>query len=295
MKTNSVTFLAGAIVFTFALLFNGCDRKEPAAPASNGLTKGSDAPAQSPQTASPFATGDSQTGGEPQSFLPTGRLEIDDSVALWTTLGSFQGGYSRLSKQDFVSATQELLGLRKKVAQAGKLNSFVIAARMEDMMSKELARRTKQKTLSHKEAEQLFGAYLAPVFDRSQLAGLMGYPAKSTENMTVEKLLEFASDQSGGEDRLFDDFPENAKETWFLESKKPMLKVSLIFGARRNVAALHAYFVFCQRGGDLARRPLYMHIQTVIPDVLKQPVIVCPGLTYGVLDAGDIESLVDGD
>lgn len=296
MKIKSVTLLAGTIVSALGLLSSGCDRKSPTALPESNSVKESDVTAQSPQTGAPPAVDVPKVGGEVKGFLPNSRLQIDDPIAVWTTVGLFQSGYSRLSNQDFVSATQELLRLREKVGRGGKINSLVVAARIEETISEEVARRVKLKTLSLKEAEQLVGAYLAPVFDTSQLARLVGYPFKSTENMTVENLLEFASVQSGGEDGLFDDVPESGKETWIvLESNKPIFKVHLICGARRNAAALQAYFIFCERGGDVTRRPLFKHIQEIIPDVLKEPVVISAGLTYGALDAGDVERLINGD
>lgn len=289
MKARSAILFSRYIAFT-ALLVGGCHRKEPATSPNGDSPKDSVVLSQVPQANATNAAKDHWT------YLPVEGLKMDDSVSLWQTLDFFQGGYSQLKEKQFVDATKELLKLRAAMGIEAQPNSFLIAAKVEDTISRELTRRVGDKTLSLKEADQLVRLYLAPVFNRSQLERLAGYPANATQAtsaLSVEKLLEVAYDLSGGDDGIMDDFPEKGDDAYFVKTKKPFGKLTLICNARNRVAALQAYVIFSQKGGDSLRRPLYEHIKEIVPDVLGQYFNICPGLV-GVLDAGDIENLVLG-
>lgn len=292
MKARTPILISRCIAWTLVMLATGCRREESATPNKSAISKGSLVPA-----AAPHANGVNADGPQ-HVYLPSSGILINDPVSLWVSVEAFRNGINKLSNEQFIEATQEMLRLRSELGKQKKLNSLVVAARVEDIVSNEMARRINNGNFFLSEAKQVLAGYLAPVFNKELLVELIGYrePVNPETNeqahsITGTQLRDFAFEQSGGDDGLFDDVPENPHDSWFLESKKPIFKLGHTYDARHRIAALQGYLIFLQRGGDATRQPLYKHIQEIIPDILNQPVIICPGLADGVLDAGDVERL----
>ena len=242
-----------------------------------------------------------------QSSIPTAINATEvierDPIELWNQLDQLNTDWRALKTDDFLKAAEDLIQVRKELGKRKDLQHLTLVAKVEDVITFGIVSRLRDGTLASADAKRLCLQYRKPVFDVPMLAELLGYQAVDAQGRQrpvtesdFAKISTYAVEQSGGEDRLFGDVPSDVTESWyFLNEKKPIFPLIQICAAVRHRAALEAYLTFLDRGGDVAAKPLYKHIQTIIPDVLKQTHLLQVGSGIEELDAGDVEAIARGE
>jgi hypothetical protein len=230
MKTSPAILFSRWLILV-AILVVGCRRKESPTSFKSDSANETDV---LPQT---LRANTGTSVPNQWTYLPIGRTEIGDFVAVCVMLSSFQAGYSQLEGQQFFDATRELLRLRGELGRRIQLNSYVVVAQIEGMITKELARRLTDKSLSLKAVNNVAEGYLKPVFTRAQFLDLVGYGA-NPKKLSVEELSNFAYAASGGEKGLLDDASRKTEDAYFVRTKKSFWKVTLICKARLAAAPL---------------------------------------------------------